>query len=139
MVKKKGPLETKLEPRYLPLLVGEARQLEFVRGWEEEDDKKLSLLRDELGVSDGPNQHYELALALARKYVAGFQQKRPTRKWTDLVRGLLVAEVKRLLKENKKLPGHSVTWAANQLARRSEWADFLSGGKNPGEALRNSL
>ena len=135
MATKKGPLHTKVERRALPIFADKERQLAVIRGWMDEDHKKLLLLCDELGVVDGPMRFYDLALALARKYCVGFQEQTPPGKWTVLARCYLVVEVERLTKDKAKNPGHTVSWAADVLANRPEWRDFL-GGKDPGEALR---
>ena len=129
--KKKGPLHTKLDPRYLPLLVSEAEQIAVIQGWQTEDHDKLLLLCDELGIANGQNRFYELALALARKHYAGFQQAAPLSKWTDLTRGYLVVEIERLMGE-----GHDAKAAASVLALRPEWKAFLSNTRDGGEGLR---
>lgn len=137
MATKKGPLQTRIEPRRLPLLADKAEQREVVFRWMDEDQKKLLLLCAAMGIPDGPDRYFNLALALARKHYVGFQQRVPAGKWNDLTRGYLVVEIERLTKDKRMRPGHSVSWAADQLARRDEWADFLGdGGRDPGEALR---
>lgn len=136
MATKKGALHTKLEPRRLPLLADDTRKLEIMRGWDDEDHAKLLLLCEELGIDDGPARFYFLALALARKQYPGFQVRKPTTKWTDWTGGYLVVEVKRLISDRRQNPGHTVSWATDQLAKRSEWKEFLGGGQDRGEALR---
>ena len=137
MAAEKGPLQTKVELRRLPLLADKEQQLAVIQGWMAEDDKKLLLLCDELGVKDGPLRFYDLALALARKHCIGFQERAPLGKWTLMTRGFLFVEIERLTKSKPKNPGHTVSWAADVLARRPEWTHFL--GRNAadgGEALR---
>ena len=137
MAVKKGPLETKLEPRRLGLLADEAAQLETIRRWQAEDHEKMLLLCDHMRIEDGPDRFYRLALELARKHCAGFQERRSTRKWTDLASGYLVVEVKRLTADRRKNPMHTASWATGILAKRAEWAEFLGGrGHDRGEALR---
>ena len=136
MAAKKPPLKARLEPRLVPLLIDADQQLEIVAGWAREDQAKLALLADEMGIADGPHRWYELALGLARKHHYAFQERVSQVKWTDVTLGYLVVEIKRLRKDQRKCPGHTVTWAAGVLAKRPEWADFLSGGKDSAEALR---
>ena len=134
---KNGPLRTRIEPRRLPLFVDETRQLEVVCQWMEEDHQKLLLLCDEMGVPEGPDRFYQLSLELARKHCIGFQERIPQSKWTLVTRGCLVVEIERLTADRRKQPGHTVTWAADILSRRDEWAEFLGGkGERPDEALR---
>ncbi len=130
MVAQKGPLQTKLNARYMPLSVGEAEQLAVSEGWRKEDHEKLLLLCDAMGVVDGPDRFYELSLALARKHYAGFQQAEPTGKWTDLTRAYLVVEIERLMAD-----GQSAKAAAGVLTARPEWKSFSRTGKG-GEGLR---
>jgi len=137
MAAKQGPLQTKLEPRLLPLLADDAKQLEVIGQWQDEEHAKLLLLCDDMGIEDAPDRFYRLALELARKHYVGFQVRRPTSKWTQLTGGYLVVEVKRLTADRRRLPGHTASWAADQIARRDEWAAFLGGGRDGrGEALR---
>ena len=137
MATNKGPLRTRLEPRRLPLLADEASQLEVFRGWDDEDHQKLLMLCDELHIPDGPHRFYKLSLALARQHCAGFKQRAPQGKWTQLALSFLVVEIERLTVDKRKQPGHTVAWAADVLSRRNEWADFLGGrGEDGGEALR---
>ena len=49
MTAKKGPLQTKLKPRRLPLLLDDAGQLDVIRSWQDEDHAKLLLLCDDFG------------------------------------------------------------------------------------------
>ncbi len=130
MAAKRGPLETKLKPRFLPLLVSEAEQLKVIEGWRNEDHEKLLLLCKEMGIADTPHRFYDLSLALARKHYAGFQQVEPSSKWTDLTRGYLVVEIERLTAE-----GHDAKAAARMLAGRPEWKSFSRAGRG-GEGLR---
>lgn len=142
MAASKGPLQTKLKPRNLPLLVSEAEQLKVIEGWHSEDHQKLILLCDEMGIADGPRRFYELSLALAKKYHSAFQESAPLGKWTDIAGAYLVVEIERLTADNN--PGHGEIWAAYQLIKRPEWRDFLGMGDDPkkprtkdsGEALR---
>lgn len=128
--KKKGPLQTKIKPRYLPQLVDKAAQLAVIEGWHREDHEKLLLLCDELGIADGPDRFYRLSLALARKFYAGFQQEAPLNKWTDIARGYLVVEIERLMAD-----GLDAKAAASVLAQRPEWHSFSRTGAG-GEGLR---
>ena len=92
MATNKGPLQTKLKPRRVPLLADTATQLEMVGQWQDEDRAKLLLLCNEFGIEDSPDRFYRLALALARKHCVGFRESCPTNKWTDLTGGYLVVE-----------------------------------------------
>ena len=137
MAAKNGPLHTKLEPRFLPLLADDAGQLEVIRNWQAEDHAKLLLLCDEFGIEDAPDRFHRLSLALARKHCIGFQQRTPKGKWTTLTHGYLVVEVERLTSDKRKHPGHTVAWAAEVLSRRPEWVEFTGGARtNRAEALR---
>lgn len=137
MASKRGPLSTRLEPRRLPLLADEAKQLEIIDGWIQEDHEKLLLLCDEMGIAEGPHCFYQLALALARKHYVGFQERNLMGKWTNVTSGFLVVEIERLTKAPNRKPGHTAKWAAGQIAKRPEWRAFLGGsGIDPGEALR---
>ena len=137
MATNKGPLQTKLKPRRVPLLADTATQLEMVGQWQDEDRAKLLLLCNEFGIEDSPDRFYRLALALARKHCVGFRESCPTNKWTDLTGGYLVVEVNRLTADRRRSPGHTVSWATDQIAKRAEWAAFLGGrGEDRGEALR---
>lgn len=135
-------LKTKLEPRRLPLLETESVKKEIVKSWEEEDYKKLILLCKELGIGQGPDQFYELALQLARKHHVGFQESTPRGKWTEIAGAYLVVEIERLTADRK--PVRSELWACYQLIQRPEWIEFLGMGDDPrkpktqdsGEALR---
>lgn len=131
MAANKGPLKTKLKPRHLPLLASAEEQLKVIRSWDKEDHDKLLLLCAEMGIDDGPSRFYDLALALARRQYAGFQQDPPLKKWTDITRGYLVVEVERLT-----AGGLDVTAAAGVLAERPEWKAFLSKTRDGGEGLR---
>lgn len=135
MVKRKGPLETPVERRRLPLLASKDVQMQVIREWMAEDDKKLNLLCDEMGIVDGPTRFYDLSLGLARKFIPGFQQRKSHGKWNDLTRSYLVVEIERLTADRKR--GHNTTWAAKSLAKRPVWGTFLGGeGLDHGEALR---
>ena len=131
MAANKGPLKTKLKPRYLPLLASAEEQLNVIRSWDKEDHDKLLLLCAEMGIDDGPRRFYDLALALARRQYAGFQQAAPLSKWTDVTRGYLVVEVERLT-----AGGLDVKAAAGVLAGRPEWKAFLNKTRDGGEGLR---
>ena len=131
MATNKGPLKTKLKPRHLPLLASDEEQLHLNRTWDREDHDKLLLLCAEMGIDDGPSRFYDLALALARKQYAGFQQAAPLIKWTDVTRGFLVVEIERLVGE-----GHDAKAAAGVVALRPEWKAFLSNTRDGGEGLR---
>ena len=131
MATKKGPLETKLKPRYVPRLASQAEQLEVIKAWQREDHEKLTLLCEELGIVEGPSRFYDLSLTLARKLYAGFQQAEPLSKWTDVTRGYLVVEIERLVSETG-----SVKVAADRLALRPEWKSFLNQTRHGGEGLR---
>ena len=142
MVTNKDPLKTKLKPRKLPLLVPVSIQKEIIKVWQEEDHEKLLMLSQEFGIEEGPQQFYELALGLARKYHIGFQESKPLGKWTDLAGLYLVVEIERLTADGK--PGNGELWACYQLIKRQEWRDFMKMGKDlkkpktkeSGEALR---
>ena len=137
MAPKKGPLNTKLERRRLPLLADEAKHSELKSQWRDEDHAKLLLLCDYMGIQAGPDRFYWLALALARKHYAGFQEITPKGKWTLETRGYLVVEIERLTADKRKQSGHTVAWAADTLAKRTEWVEFTGGkGVDRGEALR---
>jgi hypothetical protein len=84
MAHKKDPLQTKLEPRYLPLIGGAEFRAEVIREWVDEDHAKLLLLAEKMGVAASEHMFYQLALALARKHCIGFQQRSPTGKWTRI-------------------------------------------------------
>ena len=131
MATKKGPLKTKLKPRYLPFFVSDEEQLKIIRSWDREDHDKLLLLCADMGVDDSPSRFYDLALALARRQYAGFQQTAPLSKWTELTRGFLVVEIERLT-----AGGLDVKAAAGVIARRPEWKTFLSKTRDGGEGLR---
>ena len=131
MATKKGPLKTKLKPRYLPFFVSDEEQLKIIRSWDREDHDKLLLLCADMGIEDGPSRFYDLALALARILHSGFQQAAPLSKWTDVTRGFLVVEVERLT-----VAGLDVTAAAGVLAGRPEWKAFLNKTRDGGEGLR---
>lgn len=49
MAHKKDPLQTKLEPRYLPLIGGAEFRAEVIREWVDEDHAKLLLLAEKMG------------------------------------------------------------------------------------------
>ncbi len=137
MAAKRGPLQTKLKLRRLPLLVDEAGQLAVIRSWQDEDHAKLLLLCDDFGIEDAPDRFYRLSLALARKHCIGFQELTAKGKWTPLTRGYLVVEIERLTADKRKQPGHTVAWAADVLSQRTEWIEFTGGkGVDRGEALR---
>lgn len=135
MAASKGPLQTKLKPRRIPLLVSEAEQIDVIRAWAKADHEKLLLLCSQLDIAEGPNRFYDLSLALARKYHFAFQESAPLGKWTDIAGAYLVVEVERLTNADDN-PGHGELWAAHQLIRRPEWRAFLGGKEDPGEALR---
>lgn len=130
----KGPLQTKLKRRAVPLLVSESKQMEVRDGWLLEEHEKLLLLCDEMSIAPGPHQFYSLAMALAKKHHFAFQEETPLGKWTDIAGIYLVVEIERLTDDGK--PGHSELWAAYQLLKRPEWNEFLGGREDPGEALR---
>ncbi len=142
MAASKPPAKRKREPRLLPLLADEQTQMAVISRWAEEDREKLELLAHQMGVADGPNRWYGLALALARKHEPGFKEVAQPGKWNDAVRGMLVVEIERLTGDRRLAgkrpdnPSHTATWAAEILRRRDEWADFLHGSVDPAEALR---
>jgi hypothetical protein len=144
MAAPKGPLQTKLEPRLLPLLADRVQQLEVVAEWVEEDHGKLLALCAAMHIEDGPNQFYNLALTLARKHIVGFQERKPTRKWTPVTLGYLVVEIERKMEGRRNHLGHTASWAADVLAKgdnrdpgKDRWRKFLGGkGEDRGEALR---
>ena len=124
-------LTTKIPRRLLPLLESEAEQIRIMQAWAAEDFNKLCILCEELGIADGPNRFYNLALELARQQYPGFQEVEPKGKWTDLTLGYLVVEIERLTQK------HSVKSAAAVLANRPEWKAFVGPkSKDCGEALR---
>ena len=139
MATKRGRLETPVERRMIPPLADLATRNELAFKWMDEDFRKLQLLCDAMEVPPGPypDRFTTLALKLARKHCAGFKERAPRGKWNDLTRGYLVVEIERLTADRRRHAGHTASWAADQLAKRSEWHDFLGGSKvDPGEALR---
>jgi hypothetical protein len=136
MASTKGPLQTKLEPRYLPLIGSDEARGQVIDKWVSEDHAKLLLLAEEMGIAFSEHMFYQLALALARKHCIGFQQRSPTGKWTELTRSCLVVEIERLTANRRRVPGHTVTWAAKVLSTRPEWAEFLDGAGDAAESLR---
>ena len=131
MVAKKGPLNTRIDPRHLPAFAGDEELAKLIDRWSREDYEKLLLLCDDLNIADGPARFYQLSLALARKHYTGFQQLQPASKWTVLVRAYLVVEIESLVAN-----GLSAKKAAAVLAGRSEWKEFLKSTDNGAEGLR---
>ena len=117
MASKKGPLQTRLEPRRLPLLADKSVQMKVIEAWMEEDNRKLELLCDEMGIKLGPLCFRDLALALARTHCIGFQERSIPGKWTHSTRGYLVVEIERLTADKRKHPAHTTSWAADKLAK----------------------
>jgi len=97
---------------------------QLAQAWAGEDDEKLRLLLKHYDVE--PLNFYSLALALARDFVPGFQEKvsRGRKiKWTDPVKAVLVVEIERLVIPND--PTHGVERAAIILSQREPWKSFL--------------
>lgn len=132
------------ETRKLSLLDLRETTLETLTDWERDDLERMNLLREELGVpemADKEAMWFQVALALARRLKRAPKSKGRDPKWTDLVRGVLVVEVDRIV-EGKRF-GASVSQACSDLAKKLPWRDFLeqidskrASSSDPKEALR---
>jgi hypothetical protein len=138
-----GKLDIPIEPRKIGLLLNGQQVKELKATWHKEDAAKLRLLCKHYGIHESVSMYYELSLALAREIVPGFKEKVKRgrkSKWDDLTKGLLVVEIKRLIKPKSKEYG--ATWAATQLAKREPWKSFIEAkdtedtDANPAEVLR---
>ena len=137
----KGVLAEPISPRRFPLLATEAENEEAAALFAQEDSDKLLALMEHYGITYGPSGFYLLALALARQFVPGFQEKKKVgrkTKWDDHVRATLVVEIERVLE--KKSAG-SIDWASTTLCKRDPWRSFVGSkdGTNrldPAEVLR---
>ncbi len=138
-----GALNKHREPRIIGLLMSEGDIQENSAKWAEEDKQNLFALCEYFGISEGPDQFYFLALALAREVVPCFQAKtkegRP-RKWDDYSRGVLAVEIERITST-----GMSLNDATKEIATRPPWKSFLekwdddkSLGADPAEALKTA-
>ncbi len=119
----KGKLAERVDPRRVGLLSTEEYAKKQFAKWTDEDREKLLLLCDEFGVKTNNFMFENLALALAREYVPGFQEKRKTgtkTKWTQWRLGMLVVELERIREDR----GCSVLDAASILSRLEPWASF---------------
>lgn len=144
-LKFEGALNKHREPRIIGLLMSDDDAKENHAKWAEEDMQNLLLLCEHFGISNGPDQFYFLALALAREVVPCFQEKtkegRP-RKWDDYALGLLAVEIERITDT-----GITLDNAAKALATRKPWDSFLekwdygnsfSLGADPDEAIKTA-
>jgi hypothetical protein len=134
-------LKTKVEIRRIPLDASQAEIDRLEHEWQLEDFRKLKLLCDELGIPDGPERFYTLALELARRLYPGFQEIAPKGKWSTLRLAYLVVEIERLTGKlgisASATAKHSAKSAAAVLAKRPEWLAVLGANRtDPGEALR---
>jgi hypothetical protein len=111
-----------------------AMDLKIAEAEATQDFLKLKLLAHEFGIPDDKNMWKNLALDLARilypeKKIAGRK-----RKWNELQREILITEVNRLVQSKKSSRG--VHFACKELIKKEHWKKFLSGNKDPAEALR---
>lgn len=108
--------------------------------WAAEDHEKLILLCQQHGIKAGPHMFYTLALELARELHPEPKKRGRKSKWTEQNKGMLVAEIERLVTPNDS--SHGIEWACTQLAKREPWASFIDakeGGLSdpaPAKALR---
>lgn len=118
----------------------DTRWADRLKAIQEEDNAKLRLLAEQYGIQSGPDMFRELALALARELCPERKKHGRRAKWTDLIKGVLVVEIERLMRPND--PAHGVEWACMQLKGREPWKSFLDkiesdfSSPDPQEALR---
>lgn len=137
-----GILAQPIEPRVVGILTSDEEVTNLTEKWAAEDYAKLRELAKHYEIDDGPFWGLQLARALAREFVPGFQEKKSAgrkSKWTDWHKGALVVEIERLVIPND--PAHGIEWAANQLAKSEPWKSFIDkkdseNSGDPGEALR---
>lgn len=132
MAKKKkkfaGPLSKKSKPRQFGIIEGQMPQMrdKKIKRWLEEDHLKLVYLCKHYGIKEGPNQFWELSLALAKEFAPLFQVERktgPKTKWTPWNKACLVVEIDRLIDKNNRFRG--VKFAAEKLSKKEPWGSFL--------------
>ena len=137
----KGPLAQRVKPREVGLLMPAEKRVAIARQWIREDWEKILLLCEHYDIPLGEQMFIDLTLALARDFVPGFKTKKKTgrkEKWTVGHEQYLLIDIDRYVKEN----GSTVSEAADHLASRGPWKDFLKPRDridpmpNPGEALR---
>lgn len=106
---------------------------------------KLRLLCKHYGIEENEGSFFALSLALARDFVEGFKEEEPIGrklKWTDLIKGVLVVEVDRLVVPRSKVKG--IKWACEQLVKQRPWKTFVSSNEgtflpsDPAETLRTT-
>jgi hypothetical protein len=113
-----------------------AMDLKIAEAEATQDYLKLKLLALEFGIPDDKNMWKNLALDLARilypeKKIAGRK-----RKWDELQREILINEVNSLVKSRNS--SHGVAFACKELIKKEHWKSFLSGNRDPVEALRKT-
>lgn len=111
--------------RRVPLLASDEHLAKLAILWAEEDTQKLLELCKIFEISEGPNQWFNLALALAREHYPTPDKRGAKNKWDPTVRALLIAEVKRKLSQpsgNDK----SVAWACGRLAMQEPWKALVA-------------
>lgn len=96
-------------------------------------DRLLTLCRY-YGIAQGPEQHYLLALRLARELYPEARKRGAKVSWTDQARAALVVEIERLVVQGDRSKG--AAWAATQLAKQPLWQRF--GVKGVAETLRKA-
>lgn len=108
-----------------------------------EEMAKLEMLREHYGIPAGPSASAQFALALAREYIPGFQERRSRGRpssWTSAEIMTLAGEMRRELDNGAE----SKTAAARNIATHDPWKTYLATRKwkrggvapDPGEAVR---
>ncbi|MDG0834175.1 hypothetical protein [Roseateles saccharophilus] len=108
-----------------------------------EELRRMNALADSLGMPAGESRWYLLALWFARKHHPALKEVKQDgrkRKWGAVEHAILAADLER--EQRSKTPKKSQRDAANALAMRWPWKNFLSSwdeaksrGADPGEAL----
>jgi hypothetical protein len=149
MTKKKkvygNELDEPLEPMQIGLLAHDDDRAPKISERVKEESRRLDLLSEHYGLDQG--DYFALALALAREFVPGLQDKKRGRgapkKWGEIEMALLYADVQRTIEE-RQLSSTDVREACQHLAQSPAWSAFVgrSEGKNrdadPAEALRSA-
>jgi hypothetical protein len=136
------PPKAKRPERLVPPLATDQERFALLARWDHEDIEDLQRLANDMGISEGPDRWYWLALALARKHEPEFKFQKTQRKWLEHRCMMLVVEIERLTGDERltgkrsENPSRTAAWAAGVLAKRKEWSDFLNSPTNPAEALR---
>ena len=120
----KGKLNERIARRVVNHLLRPGQRNPILKKHFDEDWEKLVLLCEEYEIPVDENMFVKLTFALAREFVAGFQEKKkrgPKPKWTTSRDAALVVEIEKI----RDSQNCSISEAAKKLALKEPWKGFV--------------